>query len=301
MTDIVIVNWNSGDYLKKCIHSIFQRNNEEYIGNVFVIDNASEDLSISDIQIDNRIILIRNDRNVGFAKACNQGFRKCTAPYVLLLNPDAGLLSNTLRECTEYMNQDNSTDVLGCCLLDDNGIRTKSCSRFPTPARVFFDATGLSKVSPKIFTPSTIMTDWDHLQSSRVEVVMGAFMFMRSNIFKQIEYFDERFFVYYEEVDFSKRLSLAQGKIFYNASIMATHSGEGTTKSVKAFRLFLSLKSRLQYAQKHFSPAGFFLVWLSTFFIEPFSRTFFLLCKGKFSETKEVFRGFSFLIKSKQI
>jgi GT2 family glycosyltransferase len=196
------------------------------------------------------------------------------------------------------MKSDSTIDILGCSLIDDNGKLTNNCSRFPTPIRIFNDASGLSKIAPKIFTPATIMTDWDHLQSRQVDQVIGAFMFMRKSIFEKIGYFDEQFFVYFEEVDFSKRLALANGKTYFNSAIKAIHSGEGTTHSVKAFRLFLSLRSRLQYSKKHFSYAGYLLVWFSTFLIEPFARILFLIFKGNAKEVKGILRGYNMLIKN---
>lgn len=299
MIDIVIVNWNSGDYLKKCIDSIFKPLAIPLIKSVIIIDNNSKDHSLENISVNNQINIVFNSENFGFAKACNQGFKMCTAEYVLLLNPDAMLHPDTLAQSVAFMSGHKEIDILGAALLDDDGKLSPSCSRFPSPLRIFFDASGLSKIAPKIFTPATIMTDWDHSESRLVDQVMGAFMFMRKSIFNRNGYFDERFFVYYEEVDFTKRLSMQGGKVFYNKDIIAIHSGEGTTKSVKAFRLFLSLRSRLLYAKKHFSLLGYLLVWVATFIIEPVSRIIFLLLKGSFKEIKETLRGFKYLVKNK--
>jgi N-acetylglucosaminyl-diphospho-decaprenol L-rhamnosyltransferase len=218
MVDIVIVNWNSGEYLKMCLTSIYKKENDHLVNKIIVVDNNSADLFPADIPNNSRLILIQNKKNEGFSKACNQGFQKCTADFVLLLNPDAMLLPKTLSDSIHFMNQYNDIDILGCCLLDDKGIRTKSCCRFPSPVRIFFDAAGLSKIAPKIFKPASIMTDWDHLQSSLVDMVIGAFMFMRKKVFEKNGYFDERFFVYYEEVDFSKRL---QFKVKYFTTLLS--------------------------------------------------------------------------------
>jgi GT2 family glycosyltransferase len=136
------------------------------------------------------------------------------------------------------------------------------------------------------------MTDWDHAESRFVDQVMGAFMFMRKEVFQKIGYFDERFFVYYEELDFSERLYQAGGKSFYTHSAKAIHTGGGTTHAVKAFRLFLNLRSRLQYAKKHFSYPGFLLVAFCSLLIEPFTRCLFLLLKGHFKEIGQVFKGY---------
>lgn len=298
MVDIVIVNWNSSDYLEKCIYSIFYTNNQNYVNRVFIIDNNSQDSSIDKIINNDKIIIIRNTENIGFSKACNQGFKLCLSSYVLLLNPDTQLLNTTLRDCIDFMQAKNDVDILGCQLLDDKGDITFSCSRFPTPIGIFFYSSGLSKLAPLIFKSGIIMLDWDHKKSRHVDQVMGAFMFMHLSIFEKIGYFDEQFFVYYEEVDFSKRVMEYGGKSYYNAKIRAIHSGEGTTKTVKGFRLFLNLQSRLKYAKKHFSTTGYLLVWFTTFFIEPFSRIILLLIRGNFRDIKETFKGYTLLLKS---
>ena len=296
MIDIVIVNWNSGDYLSKCIQSIFTENNQRIISKVFIIDNHSSDDSLEKIKKNNKIVIIKNEDNKGFSKACNQGFKLCTSPYILLLNPDTQLLDTTLTDCISFMNEKPDVDILGCQLLDDYGKVTYSCARFPIPLRFFYDATGLSKIAPKFFTPALLMTDWDHKTPRYVDQVMGAFMFMRFSVFEKIRYFDERFFVYYEELDFSKRLAEQGGKTYFNSDTSVIHSGQGTTHSLKAFRLFLNLHSRLQYAKKHFSYSGYVFVSFCTLVVEPFTRTFFLLLKGKFKEVKEVIKAYKLLI-----
>lgn len=299
MTDIVIVNWNSGHFLEKCISSVFTGSNEKFVNRIIVIDNNSSDGSALFLNNLNRVTLISNKENAGFAKACNQGFKLCTSKYILLLNPDAVLLNDTLKEGVEFLENKKDVDIMGCQLIDDKGHVSPSCSRFPTPLHIFFDASGLSKIAPGIFTPATVMTDWDHAESRFVDQVMGAFMLIRNDVFKKLGYFDERFFVYYEEVDFCKRLSAINGKTFYNTSVNAIHSGEGTTHKVKAYRLFLSLRSRLLYAKKHFTVPGYALVWVSTFFIEPFVRTIFLLLKLTPGEIPAVWKGFKMLLFNK--
>ncbi len=295
MIDVIIVNWNSGVYLQKCLKSIFESPNKNFINRVYIIDNNSDDLSMQQIQLNDRIGIIRNKENRGFAKACNQGFKLSTAPYILLLNPDTQLLTTTLEDCITFINKADDVDILGCQLLNDNGTVVPSCSKFPTPIGIFRDATGLPKIAPSIFKPGIIMRDWKHGESRFVDQVMGAFMFMRKSIFEKVGYFDERFFVYYEEVDFSKRLSELGGKSFFNAEIKAIHSGDGSY-SMKAFRLFLNLRSRLQYAKKHFTSLGYCCVWICTFFVEPVTRSIFLLLSGKGNEISDLLKGYKLLV-----
>jgi len=295
MIDIVVINWNSGDYLQKCITSIFSTDTEELVDRVFIIDNNSSDDSLVKIQSNKKLRIIKNKENFGFAKAANQGFHLSQSPYVLLLNPDTQLLKTTLNDCVSFMESHEEIDILGCRLLNDKGETSPSCARFPTPLRLFIDSVGFSKVFPTVFKPAILMCDWNHETSQYVDQVMGAFMFMRHSIFEKVGYFDERFFVYFEELDFSKRLAGLGGKSFFNTDITAIHSGEGTTKAVKSFRLFLSLQSRLKYAEKHFNYFGYSFVKFGTFFIEPFTRIFFLLITGKLKEIKAVIKAYKML------
>ncbi len=299
MIDIIIVNWNSGNLLKECIDSILQSNQTQIIGSIFIIDNASKDLSISHLPINEKIVLIQNNSNKGFSAACNQGFKLCTSPFILLLNPDAKLFSTTLSQALECIQNKKDIGILGVQLIKPDGKIGVSCARFPTPMHILFDATGLSLIAPKCFTPSTLMTDWDHNTSAYVNQVSGAFMLIRKEVFNQIGYFDEQFFVYYEELDFSKRFIDYGGNIFFNANIKAIHEENGTTNNIKAFRLFLNLRSRLQYAKKHFSIYGYLITFFITWFIESFSRMFLSLIKGNFEGVKEVFKAYTLLFRNK--
>ncbi len=298
MIDIVIVNWNSKEYVLKCIQSIITNYNEQYISRIIIIDNNSFDNSLSLLPKHPKITIIQNNENRGFAKACNQGFKLCKASYTLLLNPDTQLLKNTLQECINCIEEIDAFDIMGVTLLNDEGKVTYSCARFPSPIRYFYDAFGLSKIVPKVFTPALLMNDWNHKTSRYVDQVMGAFMFMRTSIFEKVGFFDEQFFVYYEELDFSKRLAEKGGKTYFNSKICAIHSGKGTTNSIKALRLFLNLRSRLQYAKKHFRILGYTSIWLCTYCIEPFTRVIFLLLKGNFREIKNVFKAYGLLIRN---
>ncbi|MEO5891601.1 MAG: glycosyltransferase family 2 protein [Ferruginibacter sp.] len=298
MVDIVIVNWNSGGFLKKCVDSILI-GATELIGKIIIIDNNSNDLSLATVPTHNKVLVIQNSENLGFARACNQGFKTSTAPYVLLLNPDTRIEENTINNCLDFLKTNTEIDILGCQLLNEDGTVSVSCARFPTPFGLLIDATGLSKIAPGLFPPSILMTDWNHLQSRYVDQVMGAFMFMHKDIFKKLGYFDERFFVYYEELDFSLRLAKAGGKTFYNSNIKVVHTGMGTTEAVKAYRLFLNLRSRLKYAKKNFSRLGYWVVFLSTFTIEFVSRLFFLAISGRFKEIKDLIKGYQLLVENK--
>lgn len=300
MVDIIVVNWNGGDLLRNCITSILDNRNKAQLGSLIIIDNNSTDHSLELLPNEKKIKIIRNEENIGFAKACNQGFKAATAEYVLLLNPDTELFENTLANCIAFMEQHQDVDILGAQLLNEDHSISPSCARFPTPIALFRDALGLSKIAPGLFKPAILMTDWDHKESRFVDQVMGAFMFMKRDIFKTMGYFDEQFFVYFEELDFSLRLANAGGKSYYHTGIKAIHIGKGTTESVKAFRLFLNLRSRLLFAKKHFSSTGYYMVYVSTLTIEFFTRLVFMAIKGNVNDMKELVRTYKMLWQSRK-
>lgn len=297
MIEVIIINWNSGLMLSQCIQSVLNTDINHQVDSILVVDNASSDDSMQHLPESNKVKCLYNSQNVGFARACNQGFQLTHAPFVLLLNPDAQVFKNTLHDCMLFMQSNPNIDILGCQLLNERGEVSASCARFPKPYRYFFHAIGLTSLLPSIFHPPTLMTDWDHQTSRKVDQVMGAFMLMRRSIFDRIGYFDERYFVYYEELDFSLRLKQAGGVSYFNADVKAIHVGGGTTRGVIGYRLFLSLRSRLQYARKHFSASGYGLVFFSTCLIEPWIRLAFLVAQGKLKELSSWKEGYLRLLR----
>jgi GT2 family glycosyltransferase len=116
------------------------------------------------------------------------------------------------------------------------------------------------------------MSDWAHDETRIVDHVIGAFYLIRRDVFERLGGFDERFFVYLEDLDLSMRIGAAGGKCLYAADATAHHAGGGTTRSIKATRLFYSVRSRLQFAEKHLGAASNGVVWAAALTIEPLLR-----------------------------
>jgi len=124
------------------------------------------------------------------------------------------------------------------------------------------------------------MKEWAHDTSRQVDHVIGAFFMVRRNLFLSLNGFDELFFVYLEDIDFSYRAKLFGWESWYLTETKAFHEGGGTSRQVKAHRLFYSIRSRLLYGFKHFSTLQAWGVVLSTFMLEPFTRTGYCLLQG---------------------
>lgn len=293
MIDIVIVNWNAGSQLRTCVDSI-EKYGSGLIGKIIVVDNGSVDGSDKSVDGLSNVHLIRAGANLGFGKACNLGARYCKSEYLLFLNPDAALYPNTLSRVLAYMQEPKNSDV-GICgvqLYDEDGRIARSCARFPSVIAVFAHSLGLDRVFTQI---SHFMIEWDHLQTRHVDQVIGAFFFVRRNIYEVLNGFDERFFVYFEEVDFSYRASQIGMSSVYLADAQAFHVGGGTSNQVKARRLFYSLRSRLLYAFKHFSFLGALGVLLATLLFEPLSRSVLALSRCSLSSLKETWAAYGML------
>lgn len=287
---VVIVNWNAGSQLKACIDSLVS----PVVREIFVVDNASTDGS--EVGVGNRsgVTLIRASENLGFGKACNLGAMAAVGEFVLFLNPDAFVYSDTLEKALAFMKDQRNAEV-GICgvqLVDESGHVARSCARFPTPVGFLLHSVGVDRIFPRL---GHFMNDWLHDSTRDVDHVIGAFFLIRNNLFRRLDGFDERFFVYLEDLDFSLRAHQLGWRSIYLSNVMAFHAGGGTSRRVKAKRLFYSLRSRLLYAAKHFSLGGAALVFLGTLFVEPISRTTLAIAKGSWSSLKETWQGYALL------
>jgi N-acetylglucosaminyl-diphospho-decaprenol L-rhamnosyltransferase len=277
--DIVIVNWNAGVQLRRCLDSLARVGHGEFdLKRVIIVDNASSDGSADNLDYPTLpIVIIRNLRNEGFAVACNQGASGSGADYLLFLNPDTELLADSIPKPIAFMEgtENRSIGIAGIQLVDERGVVSRSCARFPSLARCVSRALRLSRLSSRLF-PSYIMKEWDHGESRTVDHVSGAFFMVRRGVFEKLEGFDERFFVYLEDLDFSYRMRLVGWRSHYLAEARIFHKGGGISERAKTERLFYSTSSRILYAFKHFKRVEAIVLLLVTIVLEPLVR----LCSG---------------------
>ena len=294
--NIIIVNWNSGKQLGKCLSSISHFGSES-VTKIVVVDNGSIDGSIDELKhYDLPLEVIRNKKNMGFARACNQGAALCDSHYLLFLNPDTELFENSLSVPLAFMNDDANADV-GICgiqLVDKQGHIARSCARFPSLPRFAFQSIGLNKL-PALRSFGIHMQDWEHLETKKVDHVIGAFFLVRHSLFKLLNGFDERYFVYLEDIDFSFRAKQLGWNSIYHSGAQAFHAGGGTSRQIKATRLFYSLRSRLLYGLKHFSLWRAYILIALTLLVEPVSRTVFSLLRGGIGDVYNTWSGYRML------
>lgn len=293
--DIIIVNWNAGRQLRDCLESIVDTSRCGFeLNRVVLVDNASSDRSVDALEIlDIPLTIVQNDANRGFAVACNQGAKGSCSDYLLFLNPDTRLFRNSLVKPLAYMeHQDNRcVGIVGIQLIDEKGKISRNCARFPTLGRFFVKMIGLDRLSHRLFL-SHFMKEWDHGQTREVDQVMGAFFLTRRTLFEDIGGFDERFFVYMEDVDYSLRIYKRNWKTIYLTEAQAFHKGGGTSQQIKATRLFYSLRSRIQYGYKHFNCFSATFLMMGTVFIEPLSRLVMAAYQGSGWDVLETLKAY---------
>ena len=295
MIDVVIVNWNAGRFLKACVDSLVQHG-PKIINSIVVVDNGSTDSSLISIEDNCEVTVVRSGSNLGFGRACNLGAHQCNSKFLLFLNPDAALHPNTLHEALSYM-QNAANDGVGICgvqLLDESGCVARTCARFPSVRLFAAQALGLSKFR-MLSGWSHHMSEWDHASTRDVDHVIGAFYLIRKSLFESLGGFDERFFVYLEDLDLSLRARQAGWRSVYLATARAFHAGGGTSKQVKAARLFYSLRSRLLYGFKHFSRLRAWALVGVTLLIEPLSRLAFSALRGGSEDVLNTLRAYGML------
>jgi N-acetylglucosaminyl-diphospho-decaprenol L-rhamnosyltransferase len=290
--DIIIVNWNSGFFLERCIRSIYQSISEIDF-KIIIVDNNSTDASLRNIPIKNLETVIKSDSNLGFAKACNLAVSKSNSEYILFLNPDTIVSPASLESAILFLSSVPYAGIVGIRQESEKGELVPSCSRFLRLKNLVNDILGLSRMFHGKMKPATIMTDWDHNNSSVVEQVMGSFMLMRRIDFVRLGGFDEQFFMYFEDMDIAKRI-LSLGKYSYFLSnVRIIHTGCGSSNSIKGKRIFYSLSSRIKYSRKYLSRGETFCITLFTIFPESLTRILYsLIFKGDIKDVLHTIHGY---------
>ncbi len=296
LVSVVIVNWNGGEMLQACLHSLEKCEGREAL-EVIVVDNASSDNSWKNIPaLPYPFKLLRNETNLGFAMACNQGAQLSSGEFVLLLNPDSILYPQSISKVIKFLSEPAQANI-GICgiqLEDERGRVSRTCSRLPTPVSLIAKSWRLDSYFPRWFPP-LFMKEWDHLSTRDVEEVIGAFFLVRRDVWHQLGGLDERYFVYFEEVDFCERARQAGYRTVYFAGARARHLGGGSSKQIRGKAGFYNLRARLQYAAKHFPRRQARLVVLHTLTIEPAIRLFEAAIKLKFKRLPEIWTSYQML------
>lgn len=229
---VVIANWNTKKLIRQCIESIFDSVRAGFEYEVIIIDNGSTDGSKEYLlSLGNRIVLISNDANRGYAKACNQGMKISKGEFILLLGSDTIMRENTIEDCASFLESHPEAGAVGCRLLNPDGTVQNSCKKFPTLANAFYTYLSLDSLNREYD-----MTNFDYNHTREVEQVATTFLMVRNGLMKKIVYFDEAYRILYNDVDLCHRIWDAGYKIFFLHTCEAVHYGSHSTKQAD-FRL----------------------------------------------------------------
>jgi len=287
-------------HLRHCLDSIQHSSPTSFeLARVVVVDNASSDGSANRLE-DTALPLtiIHNAKNKGFAMACNQGAKGSHANYLLFLNPDTTLAREALTTAMEFMHlpQNSGIGMCGIQLVDEQNRVIRSCSRFPEPSHFLAQTLGLNRLFPNRFH-NKFMIEWNHSDTRQVDVVTGAFLLVRRVAFESLGAFDERFFVYLEDVDLLYEARRANWSCYYLATTRAYHKEGGCSEQAKAARLLYSLRSRILYGYKHFGWAAATGLMMGTVLVEPFTRLAWAAWRRSAGEMKETFQAYAMLLR----
>lgn len=249
---ISIVNYNTSALTRKCVHSIVSHTAmEDY--EILVVDNASTDGGLNGIEeVDERVQLICLEKNYGFAKGNNVAYSRGKGRLFLLLNPDTEVSEGALDNLVSFIDAHPECAAVGPRLVYPDGSLQYSCRTFPDYLTVILTMLFLEKLFPRSkFFGRYRMTYWEHDTLREVDQPMGACLLFRSDLYNQFERLDERFFMYFEEVDLCKRLKQSGWKIYFMPDAKVVHHENQSTKQdpVKASQYYF--KSMVEYFRKH--------------------------------------------------
>ncbi len=252
---IVIVNYNVRYFIEQCLHSVSRamRNIE---AEVFVVDNNSVDGSCAMIREKFPWAhLIENHVNAGFSKANNQAVKLAKGRYILLLNPDTVVEEDTFEKCIGFMDTHPEAGAMGVKMIDGTGnFLPESKRALPTPAVAFYKVFGLSRLFPGSRIFGRYHLGFLHKDKTHeIEVLAGAFMFIRKETMDKTGLLDETFFMYGEDIDLSYRIIKEGYKNYYFPGTTIIHYKGESTKKGSINYVLVFYNAMIIFAKKHFS------------------------------------------------
>ena len=252
---IVIVNYNVKEFLTQCLESLY-RSETDYTFEVIVVDNASTDSGESQItKAFPEVRWIANTENVGFGRANNQGFEAAKGTYTLILNPDTVVQEDTLEVCLNYLKSHPEVGGLGIKGIDGAGQFLPESKRgLPTPMTALWKITGLSRIFPKsAFFARYHMGHLDPDKNHKVDILVGCFMMVPTQLLRAVGGFDPRYFMYGEDIDLSYELLKSGHENHYISDSQIIHyKGESTKRgSLNYVKMFY--QAMIIFAKKQFS------------------------------------------------
>ncbi len=228
----IVVNYNAGGWLRDCIDSVLKSSCR--LG-IVVVDNASSDNSIAGLGGDaEKIELIRNSENIGFARANNQVMTNRSAEFYALINPDCIVEPDTIETVIDAMRSDESIGLASCLIRNADGSVQKTCRRrFPTPASALVRTLGLNRLQPEKYQDFDYGSEDIKGGVEYVDAVSGAFMLARGSALETVGYLDEGYFMHCEDLDWCKRFWQSGYKVAFTGDTCVAHAKGASGRSLR--------------------------------------------------------------------
>lgn len=259
LLSIVILNYKSAGLLRQCLKSIdVLRLPFEH--EVIVVDNASHDGCAEMVKkLFPSVHCIQSEKNLGYAGGNNLGLRAATGEYILVINPDILMLTTNLGGMIDYLRAHPEIGILGPKLINPDGSLQYSCYRFPGFFMPFYRRTFIGTLPGfRQRVGDYLMQDWDHQHTRPVDWILGGCFLMPRSALQKIGYLDERFFMYFDDIDYCRRAWESGFQVVYYAESEVVHYHQRTS----ADRSWLlapfhrvsreHIKSWLKYFAKYF-------------------------------------------------
>lgn len=269
---IIIVNYNATPHLEQCLRNIFEAT-KNISSEVIVIDNHSNEFNKAKFQLlFPKVSLVCNSENKGYSHACNQGIKLSTGEYVLLANPDIVIPYNTFDYLLQVLKNDQSIGMLGPKLIRSNGRIDPACTRlFPNRTTILLKTIGLEHavnwLKRNLFC---FPNDFDFTKRHNVECVSGAFMLVRHEAINDVGLMDERFFMYFEDLDWGIRFHKAGWNVSYDPGVQVIHYKRASARQASRLMIKHFFKSHILGYNKHIAGGGYR-------FIDPYIRLLLIL------------------------
>lgn len=248
---ILIVNWNTREFLIECVNSIFRfAPTSEF--EIIVVDNNSADESASALDHafgrDPRLKIIEAGENLGFARGSNLAYKSSSGEYILLLNPDTEGQAGSLAKLIHYFDTHPEVQIVGGKIVNPDGSIQPSVRKFPDLWSSFLVFTGLYRlISPRKY----LMEDFDYETEQGADQVMGAVLLTRRATIERLGFLDEKFWLWYEEVDFCYRVKKSGGAVMYYPEARFVHHGGQSFSQVSVLkRKMILARSLFHYFKK---------------------------------------------------
>ena len=254
MLSVIIVNFNAGIYLARCLESL-RRNLAGVEHEVCVVDNASTDGSVEEVAGRfSSVRLVKCPENGGFSHGINVGLAHTHGDVVMWLNPDAELLDGGIAEVIRVLEERPSAGIVGPQIVSPDGTIQLSCRSWPSYKTALFNRysllTRLLPTNP--YSREYLKADWDHSTEREVDWVSGCCLVHRRRVAMDLGGLDEGFFMYCEDVDFCRRASQAGWRVSYIPTMRVLHNIGGSTSTAKRRMIIERHRSMWRYYRKHF-------------------------------------------------